>query len=100
MLVSKVLDSTPAEDAGVQVGDLIVAVGKEAITSFEDLHRALRKTRPKRSVTLTVQRGGKKLGLTATLKTMSLPLVMPPVMPPAWLVAVSCGARLPGAWSA
>jgi serine protease Do len=41
VLVSKVLQGTPAENAGVHVGDLIVAVDGEEISTSVDLRRAL-----------------------------------------------------------
>jgi membrane-associated protease RseP (regulator of RpoE activity) len=41
VLVSKVLQGTPAENAGVHVGDLIVAVDGEEISNSVDLRRAL-----------------------------------------------------------
>jgi membrane-associated protease RseP (regulator of RpoE activity) len=41
VLVSKVLSGTPAERAGIRVGDLIVSVGGETIEDVQDLRRAL-----------------------------------------------------------
>ena len=41
VLVSKVLSGTPAEDAGIEVGDLIVAVDGEEIESHGDISEAL-----------------------------------------------------------
>jgi len=42
VLVSKVLGGMPAEEAGLRVGDLIVSVDGEEISSSDDLVRALR----------------------------------------------------------
>jgi predicted metalloprotease with PDZ domain len=41
VLVSKVLSGTPAEDAGIEVGDLIVAVDGEEIENHGDIAEAL-----------------------------------------------------------
>jgi predicted metalloprotease with PDZ domain len=41
VLVSKVLEGTPAEQAGIEVGDLIVAVDGERVKSTTGLRRAL-----------------------------------------------------------
>ncbi len=42
MLVTRVLPDTPAEEAGIRVGDMIVAVDGEAVDSASDIRRALR----------------------------------------------------------
>jgi S1-C subfamily serine protease len=42
VLVSKVLKNMPAEDAGVEVGDLIVALDGESIEDAGDLINALK----------------------------------------------------------
>jgi len=41
VLVTEVLEGTPADEAGLQAGDVIVRVGSEAVTSLEDLRFAL-----------------------------------------------------------
>jgi hypothetical protein len=41
VLVSKVLSGTPAERAGIRVGDLIVAVDEQEVASPEELREAL-----------------------------------------------------------
>ena len=51
--------SAPA--AGVEPGDRITAVGKQKIDSPEELQAALSKTKPKRTVSLTVERDGKTI---------------------------------------
>jgi len=42
VLVAKVIEETPAEEAGIEVGDLIVAVDGDEISDAGDLVRALR----------------------------------------------------------
>jgi C-terminal processing protease CtpA/Prc len=41
VLVTEVLEGTPADEAGLQAGDVIVRVGSEPVTSLEDLRFAL-----------------------------------------------------------
>lgn len=41
VLISKILEDTPAEDAGIEVGDLIVAIDGETIEDIGDIRHAL-----------------------------------------------------------
>lgn len=66
ILVGKVLPGTVAEAAGVQVGDLIVAVNDDEITNARDLTRALQR-RSGQDITLEVVRDGRTVMLDATL---------------------------------
>jgi len=43
VLISKILPDTPAEDAGIRVGDLIVAIDGEAIEDIGDIRHALQR---------------------------------------------------------
>lgn len=62
-LVKAVGTRTTAAMAGLEPGDLIVAVGEEKITGPEQFHAALAATAPKESALLTVVRGGEELTL-------------------------------------
>jgi S1-C subfamily serine protease len=66
ILVGKVLPGTVAEEAGVQVGDLIVAVDDDEIADAGDLTRALER-RAGRDITLELVRDGRTVRLDATL---------------------------------
>jgi C-terminal processing protease CtpA/Prc len=66
VLVGRVLEDTPAEDAGVEVGDLIVAVGGEQVGSQGDLHRLLRE-RDGETFGLDVIRDGRPVALSVSL---------------------------------
>ena len=66
VLVGRVLEDTPAEDAGVEVGDLIVAVGGETIDSQGDLIRLLRE-RDGETFNVDVIRDGRPQSLTVSL---------------------------------
>lgn len=67
ILVGKVLPGTAAEEAGVAVGDLIVAVDDDEIANAGDLTRALRR-RAGEDITLEVVRDGRTVMLEATLE--------------------------------
>lgn len=66
VLVGRVLDDTPAEDAGVEVGDLIVAVDSDAIEGVGDLRRALRE-RAGQIFDLEIIRDGRPTTLSVSL---------------------------------
>ena len=52
--VSGVLDGTPAQKAGIQVGDTILAIDGEAVDA-QDLHDAVRKIKGEKGTTVTLQ---------------------------------------------
>ncbi len=61
-LVQKVVPASPAESAGLEPGDIIVAVDGEPVRNLEDLKQRTGENRGKK-VALTVQRNGKTLTL-------------------------------------
>jgi S1-C subfamily serine protease len=65
--VVEVVPGSAADDAGVQVGDVITAVGDITIATPDDLGRAIAERTPGDQVTVTVDRGGQTVDLTATL---------------------------------
>ena len=65
--VDSVEANSPAEQAGVQAKDIIIALGGQKISSFSDLARVLRSFSPEDETTVTVYRGGKELTLPITL---------------------------------
>jgi S1-C subfamily serine protease len=58
---------SPAQQAGLQTGDIIVAVNGQAIASGSDLSSALLNRAPGTQVTVTVVRGSSQLTVTITL---------------------------------
>lgn len=56
-----------AEKAGLQIGDIITAVGGKAVASSDALKAALRSFAPGDTTELTVYRGGKTVTVTVTL---------------------------------
>ncbi len=63
--VGKVLPNSPAAEAGLQAGDLIVAVDGKPIRSWQELNEIIKKSAGE-PLHLTVKRGEKKLILTVT----------------------------------
>ena len=57
-LVTKVTPDTPAEKAGLQAGDIILAVNDEKITLAMDLAQIVQKYKPGDTITLTIIRDG------------------------------------------
>jgi membrane-associated protease RseP (regulator of RpoE activity) len=96
VLVSKVAAGTPAENAGIGVGDLIVNVGGDEISSIADLRRALA-TREGETFDVEVIRDGVPTRFSVTLPAVEedlpgpraglpirvLPLPPAPPAPPA-----------------
>lgn len=66
VLVSKVISGMPAEDAGVEVGDLIVAIDGEDVEDAGDLVSGLKGKHGER-VELDIVRDGRSLTLDASL---------------------------------
>ena len=68
VMVSKVVDDSPAARAGVEVGDIISAVDGEIVSSGRSLARAIRGHEGGTAVTLEIWRDGQVETLTATLE--------------------------------
>ncbi len=56
----------PAARAGVESGDLIVALGAQPVSGFDDLHRLLSDERVGQALELAVLRRGRRLSLNVT----------------------------------
>jgi regulator of sigma E protease len=63
--ISSVLPDSPAQRAGLQPGDVVLAVAGHPVYTPEDLVEAIR-TRPGQPFPVTIQRGGETLTLTVT----------------------------------
>jgi len=68
VVVDSVNKESAAKDAGVLKGDVIVKVGATRINSVAELQEQIARHRPGDKVVLTVNREGKELPLTTTLK--------------------------------
>jgi regulator of sigma E protease len=63
--ISSVAPDSPAAKAGIQPGDVVVAVAGQSVYTPEDLVEAIR-TKPGQPFEVTVERDGKRLTLTVT----------------------------------
>ena len=66
-VVQNVVPNAPAAKAGVQAGDIVVAVNGKPVDASSQLTRSVASIPPGQKVTLTVLRGGQKKDLTATV---------------------------------
>jgi serine protease Do len=66
VIVEKVHEDSPAEKAGLEVGDIITEIDKTPIIDHRDLKKAVSE-RPNERVTMTVFRKGEKMSKTTTL---------------------------------
>jgi C-terminal processing protease CtpA/Prc len=66
VLVSKVLSGTPAKDAGIMVGDLIVEIDGEEVERSSDIRRAL-KNKQGEQVEVVVLRDGARINIDVSL---------------------------------
>jgi S1-C subfamily serine protease len=57
----------PAAKAGLQSGDLIVALNDRVVSTIDDIHRLLSRTPQGESITLTIVRDGSKREMTVAL---------------------------------
>ena len=65
--VVSVEPGSAAEDAGLQAGDVVTAIGERPVTSSTELTAAVRSRTPGDAVTLTVQRSGDSVTVEVTL---------------------------------
>jgi predicted metalloprotease with PDZ domain len=65
--ISEVTDESPAEKAGLEDGDIIVAFDGKPVSSASDLQKAVKARKPGDKVDISVVRDGKKQNLSATL---------------------------------
>jgi S1-C subfamily serine protease len=66
-LINGVIPNSPADDAGLRVGDLVTGYNGQRIESFADLGAVVRASQPRDQVTLTVQRGDEEMAIEVTL---------------------------------
>ncbi len=67
ILVTEIAPESPAEKAGLKVGDKITAVNKAAVEDISDLGELMSKVPPGGKLALGVQRAGAQLTIVATL---------------------------------
>jgi putative serine protease PepD len=67
--IAAVEAGSPAADAGLTEGDVVVAVGGQRVSSMTDLAAKIRTSLPGDDVTLTIERDGQELDVTVQLGT-------------------------------
>ena len=65
--VAAVMRGSPAERSGLEVGDLIVAVGERSAPTREAAREALADAAPEQPLRLTIRRGERELSLTLSV---------------------------------
>ncbi len=60
ILVAQVMKGSPADKAGLKVGDIIIALNGRKLEGVRDLQLSIMKTKPGTEVTLTIIREGKR----------------------------------------
>lgn len=66
-VVGAVQSGTPAAAAGLRAGDRVTAINGREVLNFSDLRGRVADTKPGSQVVLSVDRGGKKVDLKATI---------------------------------
>jgi predicted metalloprotease with PDZ domain len=78
VLVSSVEDGSPAEKAGIRVGDIIVGIDGKDVESSRDLRRSLREKKEGDTVRVEVMRGRARQTLVTTVVEREGPRVFGP----------------------
>ncbi len=68
VMVSKVVEQSPASKAGVRVGDILTAIDGEEVSSAREVARMVRRKSEGDEVALELRRDGKLTELTATIE--------------------------------
>ncbi len=64
VVVVRVADGSPAEEAGIQAGDVIIEINRKHVTNQRDFMRAVEELAPKESALVLVLRNGRSSYLT------------------------------------
>jgi hypothetical protein len=79
--IKQVIPGSPADDAGLEEGDVITAVDGQSVDSVEDVRDALADKEPGDEVTFRVRRDGQEEDVVVTLGTRAEALPEPPAPP-------------------
>ncbi len=66
-VISQVQDGTPADEAGLQAGDVIVAIDGQQLEKYLEVSNLIASKQPGEEVTLTINRNGSQEKYTVTL---------------------------------
>lgn len=71
--VTRVVENSPADKAGIKVGDVIVAFDSQSVTSTRKLTRMISEVAPDHTVDVTVVRGGSEIRVPVTVGKREMP---------------------------
>lgn len=77
LIVMEVREETPAQEAGIQSNDIIIAIDDKELTSRDDLVSSVMESEGK-PLALTIIRNGDKQTVTVTPRKMKVPVVVAP----------------------
>ena len=66
VIIERIHDESPAQEAGLEVGDVIMEIDKTNISSYKDLKKTVAK-RPNERVSMSILRKGKQMSKRITL---------------------------------
>jgi serine protease Do len=66
-VINDIVRKSPADVAGLEEDDIIIAINSKTVSDQMDVTRAVRKAKPGDKMTLTVMRGDKKMDFNVTL---------------------------------
>jgi serine protease Do len=72
VLFSRIINDSPAEEAGLKAGDLLISVNERSIRTGEDLSSLVRLSDPGDRLMLEVLRGNKAISLAVTTRLMDM----------------------------
>ena len=67
ILISEVIDGSPADKAGLKADDIVLQVNNKKITNGNDLSNAIASKKPDEQIELTIVRDGERQTVTVTL---------------------------------
>lgn len=79
--VQTVGSKTPADIAGIQVGDILTKFNDEPIQSRNEFEAAIEKTKPGETVNLTVKRDATEITMSVELMRQPLEVIRPNIVP-------------------
>ena len=75
VVISDVLEKSPAEKAGLRAGDVLLTVGNDIARDIDTTVEAVRRNSPGSSVVVRVRRDGKEKELTVTVAVFPFSLL-------------------------
>lgn len=87
IVILDVVEGSPAEEAGMQEGDLVIGINDQDVSDVEGLRETIRAMSPGDTITVTVMRDGEEIDLEATLSESAPPQAIPAVPMPMMVTA-------------